>query len=154
MGLSKLTISPVQLIYTYTPPRERVLVDSSVWVAFWLASDPQHEKGLKLVEKFSKEGQIYTHSVIAAEVITVLRNRKAEHIDVIYKEILEEVYGIFDTTPFDLAAIQPYFLKFPKLSVVDAFLLYLTWERNYLLVTLDKNLYKAAKELGLKVIGI
>jgi len=132
----------------------RTLIDSSVWIAFWLTTDSQHAKGLELVKNFSAQSKIYTHSIIATEVLTVLRNRKARNIDIIYREILDEIYGTFDNTPLDLASIQPFFVKFPKLSIVDAFLLYLSWDKNYTLVTLDKNLYKIAQKLGLKAYGV
>ena len=134
--------------------RPKALIDSNLWIGALLKTDSTNKQAYNIIEQVSQEFAIFVTDQIIAEVLTVLRLKKHPNLKIVYERFLNNVYAERDPSKLDLPAIQPYFLKFPKLSVVDAFLLYLTWERNYLLVTLDKNLYKAAKALGLKVIGM
>ena len=132
--------------------KEKVLVDSNVWIGSLWQPDSMYEKARSLLERVSNLYVVYVHDLIILETLTVLRNKKVPHLSEIYEKFLEEDYAYIDNTPLNLGVSKPLFERFPKLSIVDAFLLYLCWDKNYALLTLDKNLLKAAKELKIKVI--
>jgi len=132
----------------------KALVDANVWVGNLLLSDSNYQKASQLIKQVSKKYSLYVSHTVVAETLTVLRIKKHPDISTVYNKFLSQEYAFLDNTPLDLASIQPFFVKFPKLSIVDAFLLYLSWDKNYTLVTLDKNLYKIAQKLGLKAYGV
>lgn len=119
---------------------KKVIVDSSVWIAYLDEDDSQHDKAEKVLG-----GQITPLLVpeyVLLEVVTVLRQKKRE-------SILQQFLNNATRTGVYLPAgnigieVASYYTdkKYKKLSFVDVGLLMLS--KQYRIITFDKALKQA-----------
>ena len=120
----------------------KTVLDSNVWVAYFLAQDPQHQAAADIFESLDLS-KVYIHDFIILEIVSVLRIRANAKVAAKALELLEQLeLKIIDA---DFAKQEVYNLtktaKYPKLSFVDMFLLVLS--KKYKIVTFDKALARA-----------
>src|SRR3990167_8716282 len=113
--------------------KPKVLLDSSVLIAFFNPKDSQHKKGVKAFKNLEEqEALLYLHPLVVVETLTVLKQR----INIILlKEIESIIFNreIFERVEFDLNIRQnsqliETFNKVKNISVVDAVLLMVSRE--------------------------
>jgi len=127
--------------------KPKVLLDSSVLIAFFNPKDSQHKKGVKAFKNLEEqEALLYLHPLVVVETLTVLKQR----INIILlKEIESIIFNreIFERVEFDLNIRQnsqliETFNKVKNISVVDAVLLMVSRELRLELLTFDFQLAK------------
>ncbi len=126
------------------------IVDSNIWIAHFLANDPNHEKAYKILESLNFD-EVYIHEYILLEVVTVLRLRAGAAVAA---EALRMFHDL-DLNKLDDSLVKSdlYNLllqeKYPKLSYIDLFLLSFS-PKGYEVLSFDKNLNRAIKEYAKK----
>jgi len=117
-----------------------VIVDSSVWVAYFYDKDSQHSRAVKLLEQVTSS--IVVPEYVLLETVTILRKKREERAlkDFLNIGAREDVYlpaGELGVTIARMYASK----KYQKLSFVDAGLLLLS--KHYQIITFDKALQQA-----------
>lgn len=121
------------------------LIDSSVWVALFLDFDTQHAKAERVVAKLS--GAIYLPYCVILEVATVLAYKHSKQLAdnfIAYARDNRDIVIINDDAVEEMA----FYITIPyNLAFVDISLMLLSKKHNATLVTFDKQLERAAKEV-------
>ena len=126
--------------------KNEIIIDSSVWIAFFLENDSLHTKALKLEKEILNTK--YIPDFVYFEVCTVLRKKGGlvcctsfiEHIE--KSQDIEVVSFISDVTSFSTFFLQK---AYEKLSFVDSTLLYLYKKDGCTILTFDKEILKFLK---------
>lgn len=125
----------------------RILVDSSVFIAFFNQSDTFHKKSVELFEKLSeaKDTTNVIPVIVLFEVINVLHKRVGEFDESRIFQLLTS-YETIDLT-FDIAKSFLAFFKEVDLKTSDAIVVAVAKFTNSTLITWDERLIRAAKDL-------
>lgn len=121
-----------------------VIVDSSVWVALFLAADTQHAKAARLLPQIS--APLYVPYCVIAEVATVLAYKHSKAQANAFFDYLD---GNRDITLLDdtLQDEMIFFRRTPqKISFTDAALIFLAQRLHARVITFDRQLERVAKK--------
>lgn len=120
-----------------------VLVDASVWIAYFNANDVLYQKAQSVIDEKENHTLILTDYVLQ-EVITVfLYKKQAGLIEELMNTLQKENVEIVSVENFFLTSILKFIkqLKYkPKMSLTDWSLLSLAAEFGFPLLTFDKQL--------------
>lgn len=119
--------------------KNKVILDSNIYIAYYLEEDTLHEEALLLVKEFSNCKILISHGVIQ-EVATVLTYKKGKKIaDIFLKDILKANNIEFISNDIE-EAIQFFTQVHKKLSFIDLSLVQLAIKYGAQLFTFDKQL--------------
>lgn len=129
---------------------DAVLVDSSVWIAFFDKDDVHYNKAKALFDLVAPATLLLTDYVVQ-EIITIFLYRDQ-------KILLDELMITLERPDIEIISVENYFLKQtirfadeheykPKISLTDWLLLFLAKELGFNLLTFDKQLANATKRL-------
>ena len=129
--------------------RNRLLLDSSVLIAFLNQRDSQHKKAEALYERIKgKNKQLILHPLVAIETLTVLKMRlDREALLFIENQILfnQEIFSYEDHAVLSIESNSESFILFNEkndLSFIDCELITYCLDKNIELVTFDQALQK------------
>jgi predicted nucleic acid-binding protein len=120
-----------------------IIIDSSVWVSFFNELDSQHDQALLLRNEISKSKIL--PDFILQETGTVLKNKLGVEVA---KNFIDLFIGNNAVSLVSFFEFQDSFSQEfsknenEKLSYIDSSLLWLARNRNYKIITLDKDLLK------------
>jgi predicted nucleic acid-binding protein len=126
--------------------KNEIIIDSCVWIAFFIENDSLHEKSLLLEADILKTK--YIPDFVFFEVCTVLRKKGGLSFCKIFIEYIEKNTDIqIISLVSDLQSFSNFFLseKYNKLSFIDSTLVYLNIKDNCKIVTFDKEILKFLK---------
>ncbi len=123
--------------------KNEIIIDSSVWIAFFIENDSLHKKSLLLEEDILKTK--YIPDFVFFEVCTVLRKKAGLSYCKIFIEYIEKNVDVqIISLVSDLQSFSNFFLseKYNKLSFIDSTLVYLNVKDNCKIITFDKEILK------------
>ena len=128
----------------------KILLDSSVVIAFYNIKDIQYKKALKEVQSLAgKNVVLHLHPLIILETLTVLKQKIGkEGVLECEKDFLDANLYVWDKVSLTLHETDSWrkiFYEKNTLSVIDAMLLRYAIENDLELVTFDKELEKVYK---------
>lgn len=125
-----------------------IIIDTDVWVAFFVENDSQHAKAVKLFDSFqAKSTKIAIPEYVVIEVVTVLRRLDPASVSPFMDNIVHN--DLFAILPYDSELFQDvcqmvYSELYPKLSFTDLSLVVLS--QQYEVTSFDKALVLAMKK--------
>lgn len=126
--------------------KNEIIIDSSVWVAFFLENDSLHDRALKLEKQILHTK--YIPDFVYFEVCTVLRKKGGLTSCVTFIEFIEKSQDI-EVVSFisDITSFSTFFLQksYENLSFVDSTLVYLYKKDGCAILTFDKEILKFLK---------
>ncbi len=126
--------------------KNEIIIDSSVWIAFFLENDSLHTTALKLQKEILRTK--YIPDFVYFEVCTVLRKKAGLQHCTNFVEFIEKSQDI-EVVSFvsDITSFSTFFLQksYEKLSFVDSTLLYLYKKDACTILTFDKEILKFLK---------
>ena len=123
---------------------KKIILDSCVWVAYFVSSDSLHRKALLLVSEI-EENEIIVPEYVLLEVVTVLKAQKYhKQAKEFAKRVVESEALLFSSQDLLNKSLRKCFEKEnSKLSFVDSALLALS--KKYKIISFDKALMKQLK---------
>ena len=114
-----------------------MIIDSSVWIAYFDTNDSQHTSAKQTLE--TRTTAVIIPEYILLEVVTVLRNKKKESVLKQFIDLATKrgTYLAADTLGVEVAACYSQ-KQYQKLSFVDVALVLLS--KQYEIITFDKAL--------------
>lgn len=134
---------------------KRILLDSSVLVAYFNLNDNQTNKAVSLIKKFKKKNQKFIlHPLIVIETLSVLKLKVKKEALIFCQKILFNP-EIFETKEEDLILdVNGFsfslFNKIKTLSLVDAIIIDYCLNNNFELLTFDKVMEQEYRKLCVK----
>lgn len=122
-----------------------IIIDTSIWVSFFIPNDSNHEKAKQLILNKNSE-DIILSEYIYTESLNVFRAKFTEKNSKNFTEFLNYLdisLSYSDSTIIRLAT--KYFFHFKKLSFTDCLILASAKINDYQIATFDIDLQKSAK---------
>ena len=128
---------------------KKVILDSSVFIAYLNENDSQHKKALLIFKNLSVESILISEYVLL-EVLTVIQNKVSKSQALKFKNFIIENFSdsILRSDDFFGDTFDLFGENSGKLSFVDVSLLVLS--KKYEVITFDKNLKRAIGSYGKK----
>jgi predicted nucleic acid-binding protein len=130
---------------------DRVLIDTSVWIAYFQAKAPTGI--LEKVDKLLSDGDIYVPKIVLAELIQGAHSEK--NLEVI-REFVEAFTIIGESADTWLEAGTLSFTlkkKGKTINLADCYIAILAKEHKCSILTMDKHFKEIQKETGLKIMS-
>jgi len=129
----------------------RVLIDTSVWIAYFQANAPAGV--LEKVDELFSDGDIHVPKIVLAELIQGAHSEK--NIEVI-REFVEAFTVIGESADTWMEAGRLSFIlkkKGKTVNLADCYIAILAKEHKCSILTLDKHFKEIQKETGLKILS-
>lgn len=129
----------------------RVLIDTSVWIAYFEANAPAGV--LEKVDELLSDGDIYVPKIVLAELIQGAHSEK--DLEVI-RQFVEAFTIISESADTWLEAGMLSFAlkkKGKTINLADCYIAILAKEHKCSIMTLDKHFKEIQKETGLKILS-
>ncbi len=129
----------------------RVLIDTSVWIAYFQAHAPA--RVLEKMDELLSDGDIHVPKIVLAELIQGAHSEK--NLEVI-REFAEAFTIIGESADTWMEAGKLSFAlkkKGKTINLADCYIAILTKEHKCSVLTLDKNFKEIQKETGLKILS-
>ncbi len=126
--------------------KNEIIIDSSVWIAFFIENDSLHNKALLFEDEILKTK--YIPDFVFFEVCTVLRKKSGLNFCKTFIEYIEKNSDIqIISLVSDLQSFSRFYLseKYNKLSFIDSTLVYLNIKDDCKIITFDKEILKFLK---------
>lgn len=129
----------------YYMERNKILVDSCVWVAFFDINDRQHEKAVKVFQNLQKkEVKVVIHLLVLIETLSILKYKgivKSNLKKIKEKMLNGRIFEFVGETKLDIN--EKFFEKLfdnNRMGLVDLILLDYCEKNEIDLMTLDKSM--------------
>ncbi len=121
---------------------KKVIIDSSVFIAYFNEGDSQHKKALTIFKTLNAEDILISEYVLL-EVLTVIQNKVSKKFAFKLKDFILEYFSesILRSDIFFDETLSLFGSQYGKLSFVDVSLIVLS--KKYEIITFDKNLKRA-----------
>lgn len=132
--------------------KDKILIDSCVWIALYDKNDRQHKKAVKLFEEIrKKQPKIIWHFLVLIETLSILKYKKFD-INTLKKIRVQAFEAknikLISTVGIDLSLkVWGWFEEQNKLGLVDVVLLDYCVKNEVELVTFDKEMEEIWKKL-------
>lgn len=120
------------------------LIDSSVWIAVFLDTDPQHSKALRLTEEL--KGTIYLPYCVVNEVASVVTYKHSKEQSEFFFDFIRDNHQIIFIDDAVEDEISFYRSLSNRISFTDGALMHLSKKLRVPLITFDRQLEKLAKK--------
>jgi len=132
--------------------KDRVLIDTSVWIAYF--QEQSLPKSLERVDEFLSSSKIYVPKIVIAEL---LQGAHSEKELTIIKDFLEAFYIIGESEDTWVKAGGLSFSlkkKGKSINLADCYIAIIAKEHDCAVFTLDKHFSEIQKEAGIRLISI
>ncbi len=128
---------------------KKVIIDSSVFIAYFNESDSQHKKALSVFKNLNVEDVLISEYVLL-EVLTVIQNKVSRKYALKLKDSILVNFSdsILRSGDFFSDTLDLFGVNTGKLSFVDVSLLVLS--KKYEVITFDRNLKRAMRDYAKK----
>ncbi len=135
--------------------KNKILIDSCVWIAFYDVNDRQHNKSVNIFRTLQRKNiKPLVHLLVLIETLSILKYKrilKNELKKIKTSMLNSQIFDFIGETKLDIN--EKIFEKLyddNRMGLVDLILLGYCKENKIDLMTLDKAMDKAWKELNLK----
>lgn len=131
---------------------DRVLIDTSIWIAYLQARAPKHIA--ELVDEHLSMSDIYVPKIVIAELI---QGAHSEKDLAVIREFLEafHVIGEGEDTWFKAGNLSYALKKKGKtVNLADCYIAVMAKEHDCSVMTLDKHFHDIQKQTGLRLIAL
>lgn len=133
--------------------KNKILVDSCVWIAFYDINDRQHDKAVDIFQKLQRKNiKPLVHLLVLIETLSILKYKRIlkNNLKKIKISMLNsQIFGFISETKLDFN--EKIFVKLyedNKMGLVDLILLDYCKKNKTDLVTLDKAMNEEWKKFG------
>ncbi|MFA6184572.1 MAG: PIN domain-containing protein [Candidatus Shapirobacteria bacterium] len=135
--------------------KNKILVDSCVWIAFYDVNDRQHDKAVDIFQKLQKKNdRPLIHLLVLIETLSILKYKRILKNDLKKIKISmlnNKIFGFINETKLDFdGKVFDNLYKDNKMGLVDLILLDYCKKNKVDLVTLDKAMNEEWRKLKAK----